>query len=361
MISEKRRVPVFAISCWVLGMMAFSQLLVAGLALADRFEDSKRIRTVIKKEKQIVVVRVPAAKPPPAITPPVVSRPPMPSFDEENPLPAPRPITTPPIADPRTERLVREAQSARVAGDMGAAVMKLEEALGRSPDEPNVLFELGLVHEQMGVFDRASEYYGKVLGMGVTGAGSLYAEAGRKLGEGFEQTDQKLGKLSLGRVRKFRDPDDSNGERVVVTIPVQKAPGEEIEDLKDLGVSVEFFNRNAKGEILPREDNETTVTDKWVTEPFDWPASGEEVQMTYTIPPRDATTEHLFGTWKYYGQIVTLTYKGEVLDVQADPPSLAARVTRPAAAGGEPLPDDFLNTPAADFDSGLLLPPLPER
>ena len=51
MISEKpaARLPVFTLSCWVLGLMAFTQLLVAGMALATRFDESREVRTVIKE------------------------------------------------------------------------------------------------------------------------------------------------------------------------------------------------------------------------------------------------------------------------------------------------------------------------
>ena len=55
--------------------------------------------------------------------------------------------------------------------------------------------------------------------------------------------------------------------------------------------------------------------------------------MTYTIPPQDNQTEHLFGGRTYYGQVVSLIYKGEILDVDAWPPNLAARISRTPAAG----------------------------
>ena len=66
MISEKpqpatgKRLPVFAISCWTMGLMAFSQLLIAGMALATRFEESQVVKEVIKEVPKTVVVRIPA-------------------------------------------------------------------------------------------------------------------------------------------------------------------------------------------------------------------------------------------------------------------------------------------------------------
>ena len=107
-------------------------------------------------------------------------------------------------------------------------------------------YELGLVHEQMGVFDTAAAHYEKVFQMGVSGAGSLYELAAGKLRDGFEQPDAMVGKLSLGRVRIFNNPKNEEGQRVVLTIPVQKAPGGEI-DVADLAVSVTFFQPHFQG------------------------------------------------------------------------------------------------------------------
>ena len=132
-----------------------------------------------------------------------------------------------------------------------------------------------------------------------------------------------LGKLSLGRVRIFNNSNHEGGQQVILTIPVQKSPATEI-DVADLAVAVIFFNRTTKGEIIQLEDK-SWVTEKWVTLPFDWAGGEESLRMTYTIPQQDNQTEHLFGGRSYYGQVVSLLYKDEVLDVQAWPRDLAAR------------------------------------
>ena len=345
--------PVFALSCWGLALVAFAQLLVAGMALATRFEESREVRTIIREVPKLIAVREadPAAS--------IVSRPPapLPPPTASLPLPPPTPVATPKVGDPKSERMVTEARQARVAGDMGLAVMKLEEALTLSPEDPNVHYELGLVHEQMGVYDTAAAHFEKVFQMGVSGAGSLYELAAGKLRDGFEQPDAMLGKLSLGRVRIFKDPNDAAGQRVILTIPVQKAPGEQI-DVAELAVSVSFFNRNSKGEIVQLEDK-SWVSEKWISLPFDWIGGEENLRMTYTLPNQDSQTEHLFGQRTYYGQVVSLIYQGEVLDVQAWPRDLAARISSaPAANPGEPMLPEFQDTLPLDFDPNLpLLPP----
>lgn len=350
------RAPVFVVACWFLGVMAFVELLVAGLALATRFEESRVVRVVEKEIAKPVIVRVPADGPS------VVSRPPVPATRvDDPPSVAPAPLKVPQVADPRSERMVTEAREARVAGDMGRAIVKLEEALAASPDDPSVRYELGLVHEQMGVYDIAASHYEKVFKMGTSGAGALYEMAAAKLRDGFERPDAMLGKLSLGRVRIFNNPNHEGGQRVILTIPVNKSPSDEI-DVGGIAVQVIFFNRTSKGEILQLEDN-SWVKEQWVTLPFDWAGGEEGLRMTYTIPPQDMQTEHLFGSRTYYGQVVSLTYKGEVLDVQAWPRDLAARIPKaPAAPPGDQMLPEFLDGMPPDFDPelGVLPPPLPE-
>lgn len=359
--------PVFPIACWGLGLVAFSQLLVAGLALAERFESSQVVRVVEKEVTKLVPIRVPvpaAAAPVETAGNAVEARPPVVASDARAvaslpTMPAPTPVMVPGIADAQTERLITEARRARIGGDMGMAIVKLEEARKLSPDEPHVFYELGLVHEAMGVFDMASEHYQKVFEMGINGAGSLYEDAAAKLRDGFAQPGDLLGKLSLERVQIFKDPEHEAGKRVVLTVPVEKAPGETIDPSQVL-LTVAFFNRNTRGEITQLED-QTWAAERWLHEPVDWADGKESLRVEYVIPRQDGPTEHLFGDLDYYGQVVTLHYGEEVLDVQAWPRDLAARMNRPAPAGDDGMQfPEFLdpNMLPPDFDPNLpLLPP----
>ncbi len=362
MISEKtrsgtgKRLPVFVISCWVMALMAFSQLLIAGMALATRFEESQVVKEIIKEVPKIVAIRVPAkveeAPAPPtagiAFRPP----PPLAAYAAEY-LPPPTPVTTPRIADPVTERLVKEARQARVKGDMYLAIMKLEAALNESPDEPNVHYELGLVHEQMGVFDTAGAHFEKVYQMG-SAAGSLFEMAAEKIGQGFTRPDYH-GKLMLGRVIEFKDPDVTDGARVILTASIQRSPGEEI-DLDDISFMAHIFNRTSQGEIVELEDKSWLTDQKWVDGTLDFANGEEKLQMTYEIPSRDLQTQHLFGELSYYGNVILLLYKGEVIDLQAWPRELAARIQQAPAA---PQISEFNDMLPNDFDPNMLLPPLP--
>ena len=169
------------------------------------------------------------------------------------------------------------------------------------------------------------------------------------------------GKLALGRIRIFNNPNGDHGQQVILTIPLQKAPEAEIEIAK-ITVSVTFFNQTAKDEIVQLEDN-SWVTEKWNLLPFKWVGDEESLQMTYVIPSQDSQTEHLFGERSYYGQVVTLLYENEVLDVQAWPRHLASRMSKTLGNNsGEPLLPDFQDSPPPGFDPNLpLLPPLPRK
>ena len=351
----------FRLSCWVLGLVAFVQLLAAGVALAIRFEAS---RDVVVEER--IVTRLVNVAPEPAAAPapdPVVALPPVPELVANDPLPPARALDAPPIADPLVERLVTEAREARVAEDMGKAIVKLEEARAKDPGEPNVHFELGMVYETMAAFDpsladKAAEAYQKVFQMGTTRAGALYPLAAKKLRDGISMPTDMRGKLALGRARIFKDDRFVDGERVVLTIPVRAAPGHEPKP-EDFMVAVHFFDESPQGEVMSALGQaavaaQSTIT--WPTAPIDWLGGEEAMRVTYTIPRATPADEHLFGRRKYYGQVVELTYKNELIDSQAWPRHLASRSRVEPAGSHDPV---FLDQDL-NFD-GSLLPPLDDE
>lgn len=376
------RTTAFRVSCWVLGVLAFAEVMSAAVALAGRFEATRPVRVVevIKEVKvpQIITVPAPAAVAdagrlrsrgnadivarPPQAEPPVAAAP---------AAPAPNPLGAPKIADPVVERLVLEARKFRVAGDMEKTITKLNEAAVITPDEPNVEYELGLVHEDMEIFDKASAHYERVFRMGATKGGALYELAAGKLRDGFEDPKAMRGKLSLGRTRIYRDVNYAEGERVVLTVPVQAAPGTNVGP-DDFFVTVRFFD-TLRGKEIVSTSEETSIRDsQWVSGSIDWAGGEELLRVTYVIPPQSAADERLFGARTYYGQSVELNYKNELIDVQAWPRDLAARTQQPQQqtpkTDGAPLsgdvPPEFLDkdTLPPGFNPGApLLPALPKR
>lgn len=341
----------------LLGVMALAQLVVGGMALAVRFKETKVTQIVEREVVREVRVEVPVPATPSqavsghqAVLPPVGQLPPL----------QPSPLAEPEVEDARAAKLLKEARQARVAGDMGKAIVKLEQALHHAPSEPSVVYELAVVHEQMGIYDKAAIYFEEVFRMGMTRAGALYPLAAAKLRDGFSQPKDMLGKLSLGRVQIFKNSKHQQGQQIILTIPVQKAPDGNV-DMDAIEVEVRFFNRSSQGELSELRDASWVVS-RWISLPWDWAGGGEQLRMTYTIPKRDIATDHLFGELNYYGQVVTLSYKGEVMDVQAWPRDLAARITRQPQHGFGELPaPEFLDTLPLDFDPNVpLLPTLRE-
>lgn len=393
----------FRISCWLLAIMAFAQLVTAAIALAIRLETvhMRATELPIRPELPRVAInefpaksfptptdpvekapKVPPVQPPPTISTPVTAA----------PLPKAQSLAMPTIGDPITERLWKEAKTARLAEDMMTAITKLEQALQQSPKQPHILFELGLCHEDMGIYDRAKQYYHQVFQLGTTQAGQLYLQAAEKLKSGFEQPQDKINRLVLGRIRVFQDSRRKNGEKIVLTIPIQCPPGDKIEG-RDLEVRVNFFEElGAQKEVQPADTSLGKVEYLWTTEPLDWSSGEELLQVTFTSPPLDVQQAHLFGQKKYHGQVVELTYKGQLIDAQAWPRVLAHRLNRPetspmflesdlppdfnpenpllpnATNVATPTSDDFLpqpHQPEASSDHGSAdpdnLPPLPSQ
>lgn len=352
----------FRLSCWVLGLVAFAQLVTAGVALAVRVEKAREVKIVEKPVPKFVSLTAPVvAQPPPEASPPAVSSLPPPPVPEATPLPPPRPLLAPPIADPVVERLVNEARKARVAQDMMEAIVKLEEARGITPKDPSVLYELALVYETMAaedprLADQAADAYQAVFELGTTGAGALYELAAAKLREGISMPEHMRGQLSLGRPRIFRDDQSVAGERVVLTIPVHAASDTLIENpSRDLQVTVRFFESTPRDGIHPAAEGLAAIQDEWISGAFDFAGGEELLRVTYVLPPQDAQQEHLFGRRSYYGQVVELWYKGELIDSQAWPRHLAS-YSRIESRQPDMVPE-FLSE---ELPGGTLLPMMGE-
>lgn len=372
MTKSDRSLSVFHTTCWVFGLVAFLELAAVGLALGR-----SQIQSVEEGalEPQIIERIVPEYRTLPPEKEIVIEEKIVYRDREVGPLPdrppiyEPQPIdvqlTTPPIANPVVERLVEEARNFRVAGDSMRATMKLEEAVKLAPRDANVLYQFAEVFETMGLYDQAADYYQTVFSLGTMGAGSLYEMAAMKLRDGIAQPQDMADKFALGRVRVFEDKSWTEGQRVILSIPVSAAAslGKTAQELnRALEVRVLLYDE-LQGEPVLRDEFNSSFDESWVTPPIDWQDGGEELlRAIYEIPGSNHKTTHLLGERKYYGQVVELYYEGELLDRLASPRRLALEVSKTgqSARGSEIffypdnyVPDDF------NFDNPLL-PPLPE-
>jgi hypothetical protein len=218
----------------------------------------------------------------------------------------------------------------------------------------------------MEVFETASEHYQNVMNMGATKAGSLYPLAAAKLRDGIKDAADMRGQLSLGRTRIFKDVNYEDGERIVLTVPVQAAPGTTI-TADDFFVTVNFFDIIRGKEIVPSSEETSVREYKWVSGAIDWEGGEELLRVTYILPRQNLQDEHLFGQRAYDGQSVELNYKNEMIDLQAWPRDLAARIQQPIKPNPGPpdAPPEFLDKdslpPGFNPDNPLLPLPLPSR
>ncbi len=377
MKQQKSSVPIFRIACATMAAMALGLCITAAVALAIRVEASRNQKNIIVEkiiEKPVEVVREVAVFPEP--------RPDLTRRQEiaDIPLPPPSPLTLPEIPDPVVEKLVNDARRARFASDIVLAITKLNEALITSPSCPAALFELGECYEEMKIYDRAREAYFKVTALGSEITGILYEKASDKLANGFELPIDKVNRIVLGKIRVFSDSDFHDGQRTILSIPVQSDPGDAIHN-NDVSMSIVPFDIvGAKKSIEPARAEGSTYKQQWSRPNPDWKTGEEICHFTYIINPQPTHDAHLFGERKYYGYVVKLLYKGEVIDQQAFPRMLAHRLNLRGDAPIEmeenmpsdynpenPLliPNDFSNTSETilpiplDHSTPDELPPLP--
>ena len=349
----------------MLALVAFVELVAVGVALALRNVASAEpvvVERVVTEYVPLALTTAETANPVSPVLPPARAEfEPLPkAFTSEAELmkiptkPSATPtLKSPYIADPVVERLVQEAREARMKDNIGAAIVKLEEAQQKAPDEPNVLYQFAEIFGAIGHYEKAADYYTKVFNLGPQKAGSLYELASHKLSVGFESAQKMEGKLTLGRIRHFNDKRVTKGEKIILTIPVLAAPHQEI-DARKVNLNVVIFDK--RNGDLHQSTSDSEIEKRWLTEPLDWKDGGEELlQVTYLIPPGDRDV-HLLGERKYFGQVVELHYDAELLDHQAWPRTLARQQNVPEA---NPLfiPEEFI--PGDLNEANPLLPPLP--
>lgn len=337
----------FVVACWVLGVIAFVEIMAVGIAVAARSGNggSPQVRIVEKIVEVPAVESAQEAKGPRSIeeilddTPdvhvPIAPPQPKPESAEYADLYQERGLQVPPIADVLIERLVSEAGQLFIAGDAIRAVLKYEEVLSREPDQLHAVYGLAQIYEQMGRYDLATDYYARVLENGAS-AGVYYRRAARKIAEGFADELEMVDKMRIGQVRK-----NQVGQKVALTIPILSAPGVEIEP-NDVSIKARIYVRDQQGSVrLLRDQDRSQRSNRWLSDEQDW-ATQEEV-LSATFVRADSIDEP-----EFYGYVISLTYQNTVLDLVAWPRMLATRIQTQSAPPVEiphfdDLPPDFFD------------------
>lgn len=350
---------------WLVGILAFSEVMAAVIALNVKIGNGQRLEQerLARTEKKKSVVPVIKRKPLVSVRPRSVEellqtlapadekgkiadegdtdKAPLSPLDDLMTFDAAKEGGLIVTGEDELDKLIREARAAQIEGDMRKAILKLEEAQARHANHPAVLYYFGLTYEMLMNTTKARDYYLKVFQLR-DNAGPFYAEAAKKLQVGFSLADDMRGKMSFGPIQVFQDPDKSKGESVTLTVPVRTAPGVSIRP-EDLYIPVQFFDIINNREIAMTR-SETTYT--WLSPAPDWKNGEEIVQVKYFMPVLSSEEVMALGDVHYYGYTAKLYYKGEPMDCKSTPNSLIL-IEQKKGSSGE----------GSDAD-GTLLPPI---
>lgn len=347
--AKLKRRPTFAIVCGLLGLVAFIQLVMVGVAVANRVGETRVVEVTELGETRVVYI------PTIADALPNVEKQKVRSYDDilksygnadENgkaddgvyklasdfstPKPQfkkrtagssirPQPLADNgrfiPIKNSRVEKLVEEAKLLHLSGDVVRAVLKLEEAEIIDPAEPAIIYRRALIFEDMRNWERAGDEYDKLFALGPE-VGDYYDIATDKIANGVKDAPDVV-PFQLGNVVQRMS---QNKLEARVTIPVRRLTKREIES-SQIDVRIFFYDivDNKVVEPVPQQREENIVK-RWITQPTDWSRSAEEVaEAVYTLPELGLADVHLFGERRYFGHVVELYYKGELMDQVAFP------------------------------------------
>lgn len=247
--------------------------------------------------------------------------------------------------DEKVEQLIRRGVAAMIAGDMRRCILSLEEASTQAPEHPALLYYYGVAYDKLLNPSKARDYYSKLFRMREA-AGKYFARAAKRLTYGMELPSAMRGKLAFGPQRVQKTEDMEQGERVQILLPVLLADGEEVRP-DDIYIAIQFFVllNGQKVDFAPQEPKLS-----WVNGQPNWADGEENLEVQYTLPPRDEMDEQRLGDVRYYGFTAKLYYKGEPMDCVSMPSSLILHEQllnsrRGSSAPGGLLPDDGLSAP----------------
>jgi hypothetical protein len=379
------RRPTFAIVCGLLGLVAFIQLVMVGVALATRVGETRVVE--VTEAGEVRVVYIPTI----ADAMPDVEKQQPRSYDDilkaygkgaaggaDYQLTASknvprkrtagvgiRPKQTAdqgrfmPVKNSRVEKLVEEARSFHLTGDVVRAVLKLAEAEIIDAAEPAIIYRRALIFEDMRNWERAGDEYDKLFALGPA-AGTYYEIATDKIANGLKAAPDVVS-FQLGNVVQ-RVSADQLTSRVI--IPVRRLTDREVEP-SQIDVRIFFYDivDNKDVEPVPQQ-REQNIQKRWITEPTDWSQNTEEsAEAVYQLPALQLAEVHLFGERRYFGHVVELYYKGELMDQFAYPGRLHgihAKDQYKQHIDPEMLPYDILPGLEGLDGEGMLLPTLRE-
>jgi hypothetical protein len=296
------------------------------------------------------VAAPPAAAPSPALPPPVapaLTAPP-PAVAISSPIAPPSAATNaaggsaimPPPGREITSQQVRDmVEAARVVrrkGDMQAALESLRAADLLESGHPEILSELAMTYEAMGLGEKADAEWMKVIAQGEAGAGGYHALAKAKLaGRGEMPKTADKNPVRIGACQIIPDASVTKGQRLTLRVPIIASPGAEV-DPSQMDIHVYFFDK-----VGPRGDRiEPSKADapaqNWASAPVDWKDQGREelLDIIYNMPELRPEEVRDVGRRVFHGYVVKLFYQNRLMGEQAEPRTLLDYKPRAAAPAG---------------------------
>ena len=283
-------------------------------------------------------------------------------------LPKPTPISiarreAPPARNRATE-LVEQARALRDQGDTLTALTRLREAQAAAPDQPQIISEMAITYEKMGLVMKAQEQWQRIFQMGES-AGIYYAAADAKLNN--TGTAQKVGSppatpaavpnqmegaetggskdaagfqpnstLAMADFVREEGSDPAAQTKFTLKIPVKSRAGSKI-DVHELVIQVFFYDMVDNQNIVQTNAN---VNSQWTTAPTDWADNNMEIlEVDYTLPRPDVRDNtRSVENRKYFGYVARIYYKKELQDMRAEPVRLLQQFPPPVTLQTEEIP-----------------------
>lgn len=247
-----------------------------------------------------------------------------------------------PAMDPEVAELLKSVAEMRAAGETESALDLLRAAEGMDQNQPAVLHELALTHEQMGLNDIARSYWQRLEMLGSNGAGELYALARRKLGRSEEVAvlspptatpvfpvptsssgtvrSSPGAALGIGACQVVQDLTVKDGDRRVLRIPLLRTGSTPI-DPNAVNVDVFFYDLVNGGKVEPTRADPPMFS--WTAMPVDWSGLGAEpLDVVYHLPKLTLEEQVRQGLRQYHGYIVKVYYQNRLQATAADPENL---------------------------------------
>jgi hypothetical protein len=293
-------------------------------------------------------------------------------------------MPTLPIPDPEVAELLQTVAQLRSAGETEGLLELLRAAEGMDQNHPAVLKEFALTYEQMGLTDKAREYWQRIVAGGEATGGVFFGMAQQRLerlgaalttpnfppgpgaaltppnfppGPGAALTPPNMvggipavpespgkvtqeagAKLGVGGCQVVKDMAVVDGDRRALRIPIVKLGAEAI-DPSAVNVDVFFYDRVNDGKVEPTRADPPVAS--WVASPVDWSGAGmEPLDVTYFLPPMTAQEVKNHGRREFHGYLVKLYYQDRLQAVVAEPRELLEASSAPAltAPATPPLP-----------------------